>query len=264
MNATARCIVVNEPGAVEGRNVCLFASHARTPLLKRHVLYHCRQLRAAGFKVVVALNVDLFGEDVKAPPDIDGLVLRENNGFDFGAWADLFRLFPSLWEAQCILLTNDSVYGPIGNYPRLMRRVTEHRADLIALTQSLEVKPHLQSYFLLMRRRALLDSRVREYWNNVRNLATKFQVIQIHELNIANDFASWGLRHGVVFGLPSLQAWPANPTLTLWEALIQSGYPFLKAQLLKQKPADVDASLWLRYVTDPELLAAIKEDLASQ
>ena len=33
---------------------------------------------------------------------LTGLVVRQNGGFDFGAWADAFRQFPSLWNAECV------------------------------------------------------------------------------------------------------------------------------------------------------------------
>jgi hypothetical protein len=64
-------------------------------------------------------------------------------------------------------------------------------------------------------------------------------------------------------GLRALALYPAieresNPTLMFWRELIMSGFPFLKVQLLRDNPLQVDLTGWDSLVRergfDPDLV----------
>jgi lipopolysaccharide biosynthesis protein len=132
----------------------------------------------------------------------------------------------------------------------------------VGMTESFEMKHHYQSYFLLMNRGMLQNRNFQVYWSNVSNYQTKPDVVVAYEINLLEQCLSWGLNTDALFANPALATWPHNPTLTLWQGLIEAGFPFIKAQLLKQNPYQVDISAWTSFVKDPELLSAINHDLA--
>jgi len=81
---------------------------------------------------------------------VDSLYVRQSEGYDFGAWAHVARDV-DLVRTRCLCLVNDSIIGPLnaGNFSTVFNRIRASNAHLIALTDSLEIAYHLQSYFLV-------------------------------------------------------------------------------------------------------------------
>jgi hypothetical protein len=73
--------------------VCFFVTYAPQPIVKNHVLEHIRALRAEGFEVVLTLNTphdaSAFSFSEELTQLCHGLFVRENKGFDFGAWSHM-------------------------------------------------------------------------------------------------------------------------------------------------------------------------------
>ena len=96
----------------------LFVSYAPQPALKRHVVRHIEALLAADVGVVLILNTPLAAGEFRIEPALlarlAAVYVRENVGFDFGAWAHVFALLEEqLVQCERLLLTNDSVVGPV-------------------------------------------------------------------------------------------------------------------------------------------------------
>src|SRR5579863_6400977 len=69
--------------------ICLFVTYAPGGKIPAHSLFHARAWVKAGFKLTLIVAVDEF-ESYAPSPDLnfaDGLCLRLNQGYDFGAWA---------------------------------------------------------------------------------------------------------------------------------------------------------------------------------
>jgi hypothetical protein len=139
--------------ALQGET-CLFVSHALQPQLKAHVQHHITQLLDAGIAVVLVINTDLLATEIHIPAALltrlSGVLVRENLGFDFAAWAHAWGLLPQREGITRLYLANDSIVGPLSDtdFLRMLARMRTANADLIGLTQALGPTPHLQSYFL--------------------------------------------------------------------------------------------------------------------
>ena len=236
MQPTVATKTIKPPPSLWGRQVCVFVSYSSTGEIKPHVAFHLKAIKKCGFTTVLVLVTDTELDLVPESSISTGqpLVLRRNAGFDFGAWADAFRLFPDLWEAQCVLLVNDSIFGPMINLGPTMKAALGAPADLVGLTESLEYRRHLQSYFLLMKRRALSRSRVQDFWTNVQNLPTKQEVISAYEVNLAALSRENGLETQAVFPLADFRMVSANPSIHLWRVLLDRGFPYLKVELFRE------------------------------
>ncbi len=259
--------VVRDPGDLSGRRICFFVSYAPDYLLKQHVRFHLAALQQAGFDVVYIGIVDTFSPRSvsRETAGLAGVVIRRNAGFDFGAWADAFRLFPSAWRAECILLVNDSVFGPVFDLRDLMRRINDMPADLVGLTESYEVRRHFQSYFLLFRRQALRHPLAQLYWQGVQNLDGKWRVTLAYETGLLRAYQRFGITNDVAFPWrPVPGARGGNPTHAQWRELLTRGFPYIKAELLRDNPVGVDIADWRDFVASPALLAAIEADLAAR
>jgi hypothetical protein len=262
--------VVRDPGGMAGERVCIFVSYAPDGRIKPHVRFHLAALKRNGLAILYVMVVDEFPspEITEALADNDhgllrGLVVRRNAGFDFGAWADAFRIFPALWTAKAVLLVNDSVFGPFGDFDSLMARALTLPADVIGMTESPEITPHFQSYFLLFKEKALSDPGARAFWRDIVNLASKRETILTYEVPLVAGYRERGLACTALFPWhgPTGRPW-LNPTHHNWRSLLAAGFPYIKVELLRDNPARIDIRGWRKRIGDREHLAAIEQTLA--
>jgi lipopolysaccharide biosynthesis protein len=241
--------------------VALIASYSPDGTIKAHVEYYIRRLSKNGFGVILVIAVDDISDHFSKTDETesdeadfneivtsaDFVILRENKGFDFGSWAHAFRLFPELYTIKSCLLTNDSLFGPFKSFGDIVSKTlsVEDKVDLFGLTQSNEVLPHIQSYFLHLSNRLLSSESFKYFMDSIQPFANKHQVISLYELPFSFFVQASGFKVGAMFstselGLPQF----SNPTYDAWRKLIQQGFPFLKIQLLRTNITKVDMTDW--------------------
>ncbi len=222
--------------------VCFFVSFAAQSDLKPHVVAHITKLLDAGFAVVLTVNTDLPADAMRVPTHLaqrlSGVLVRENTGFDFGAWAHTFALCQaagcdtSIWTR--LLLVNDSIV-PSSNadhFAQVLKRLRASKADLVGLTESLMPQRHVQSYFLALSGAALRQPFVQSSLQRMLNFPTKTQVIDVYETRWPGWLQAQGLRIEALF--PSLSTDPlsSDDTSLRWAELLQLGFPYLKTRVL--------------------------------
>jgi len=233
---------IRKPTLVDGDQLCLFVTYTGDGRVSEHALFHARAWAEAGFKVnltIVLESLESFAMDTDLA-FAAGVLLRLNLGYDFGAWATTIAQLPDLKKACLICLANDSVYGPFKGFSAMLDRVRTSDADIIGLTESYERTRHFQSYMIFARQKAILHPSFKRFWRNVRTGGRAF-VIQKYELKFLSKMESAGLR--------TLALYPArergtNPTLALWRELLFAGFPFIKVQLLRDNPLQMDLTGW--------------------
>jgi lipopolysaccharide biosynthesis protein len=224
----------------------------------RQSLHHQKAWQRAGFgviSVVVVESLDAF-KDADALAFAAGILVRENRGHDFGAWASAIRqLGPGLRRTGILALANDSVLGPLNAFEAMLQRVRASRSDVIGLTDSHEHTHHLQSYVLFFKRRAIRSRAFRRFWLGVRTGDRTF-VIEHYELALLRHMQAGGLRCRALF--PGFDDKGPNPTLCAWRDLVDAGFPYVKAQLIRSNPFKADIRDWERVLTvngyDPALV----------
>lgn len=236
-----------------------------------------------------------------------GILIRRNVGYDFGALREALEVLAlPRDETDSVLLVNDSVYGPLRPLDPLLAQVDFDKADVWGATESWQTRYHLQSYFLIAGRKALTSEAWRKFWRRVRPVQSKAWVIRYYEVGLTQALVRGGLTCTAMWRYtdllnhvdpslvgrgddelagkdPSLAARrshagrirqgavarrPLNPTSDLWRQLLQTGYPFLKRELLRTNPSGVlDIAEWRDELersigADPEMIDAdLKEVL---
>jgi hypothetical protein len=220
---------------------CFFVTHATAPALKPHVRAHLEHLLRSGFQVVLVVNTDLPLERVEVDAALLGRLraawARENAGFDFAAWAHAWARCGDLSGCTRLLLVNDSIVGPLDGqaFDALLARVRASPADLVGATWCAAPLPHLQSFFLSLGPRALASAACREFFEGVRILPGKDQVIDAYECTLTRRLAAGGLAAAPLF--PPLGDDPRSPddSTMRWEALLEAGFPFVKGSVLRSR-----------------------------
>lgn len=227
-----------------GDRVAIIVLLPRAGRLLPHSVEHAAAWAAAGYRTVLVLVVPSLDEgvDLSPIPFADAVLLRENKGYDFGAWAAaIMRLRRRLRRCATLALANDSVLGPSARFGEMLARVGRADADLIGLIASDELKRHFQSFVLFFKPGALRARAFARFWGGVRTGDRRY-VIDHYETELLARFEGAGLRSEALF--PIEVADGVNPTLTRWRALLHLGFPYLKVQLFRDNPFAMPLADW--------------------
>jgi lipopolysaccharide biosynthesis protein len=253
-NSTVRSRWVRAPDLTDGCEVCVFVTYAPGGAVPEHSLFHARAWADAGFGVLIVLNTNAFDADIQLR-DLgfaSGVLVRQNRGYDFGAWATALQELPAIRMASLVAVVNDSMFGPLDSFGPMLARVRATDADVIGATESREFGRHFQSFLLFFRSRALNSAAFWQFWRKVR-AGGRIIAIYRYELGLVKGLERAGLRCVALF--PSSDS--RNPTLTRWRSLIGEGFPYVKVGLLRDNPFNADLSGWQDVVRehgyDPEI-----------
>lgn len=225
----------------QGDRICLFVTVLRAGFVLPHAQYQARAWTAAGFRVVLIGATDAFDRPLDAAvlDMVDGVILRDNRGYDFGAWSAAIQALPSLRDAALLVTANDSVFGPFDGFTALLERVENSSADLVGLTDSAYHRHHFQSYMLFYKPAAIRSSVFQAFWRRVRT-GDRWMVILRYETRLLELFTRGGVSAEALF----LCSDGPPPTLKGWRTLIKRGFPFVKVQLLRDNPFGDDIEGW--------------------
>ena len=221
-------------GSVE--RVAVLAHWARSTRLSRSVATTVAALVDAEYSVVLVSTSE--DEDrIRWPgerPSRVTVIRRPNLGYDFGSWATAIDRYPQIFDAEHVLLLNDSLAGPFAPLDRLFARFHASSADAWAITDTTQFGHHLQSYFFGFPGRSLRERPLRRFWREIRVEATKDDVIWRNEIGMSallrRERFAWDV------AVPSARIVPngKNPTIFGWRALLDRGVPFVKRELLRR------------------------------
>ncbi|MET0592097.1 MAG: rhamnan synthesis F family protein [Polyangiaceae bacterium] len=223
------------------RRIALFAHYDAQAQVKPYILYYLQRLREVCDDVIFISNSPLSEHEIaKTRPICSRVHLRDNVGYDFGMWRDGLKLVDCAeWDE--VVLTNSSVFGPIHPLDDVFRRMSEVRCDFWGMTDSTEISWHLQSYFLVFRRKVLDSAAFADFWRGVLPYRDKSQVVRSYEIGLSCFLREQGFVPAAVVPVASVPVpWfrrrKPNPTLAYAETLLRSGMPFVKVELLRDNP----------------------------
>ena len=172
----------------------------------------------------------------------DGLIVRRNEGYDYGSWMTGIRFCRELIERrQQLVLSNDSFWGPVRPLNEMIDKLHNCSADVIGLTDNLMYEPHLQSPFLMFNRGAISCPKFWNFWDKIQCWENKRSIVKNYEVGLPVLLKKEGLQ------LKSLYSTNANGNIlhTEWKSLIENyNFPFIKISLLKNNPHQIDIRDW--------------------
>ena len=213
--------------------IILYASYQTGENLPGYIQFALKHLAETDFTVVLLTNrrplsaeTMAFLEDNKIQ-----LYLTENHGLDFGMWRRFLKDlanghwgFASLDRITRILLINDSVVYFQNHFTGFIQRAENSSADAVSLTESDDVRPHLQSFFLYLKQEAL-----GAFYLHLLETPEQDSNDMPHrvEISMANAFDEAEVQTAALYRthLQSLSAYPE---------LIAQGAGFIKCRLLRR------------------------------
>jgi hypothetical protein len=235
-----------------------------------------------GFATFFVSNSPLGrGDRVELAAVCADVLQRGNTGFDFAMWQTALNAC-TFEEADEILLTNSSIIGPLGSLENLWAKPELQECDFWGLTDNSDITPHIQSYFMVFRRRAVAAACFGDFWQSVLPYQDKMQIIRSYEVGLT----VWLQQHGFTWraAFPQAQvlaqcrvprgirarfrarfsgAKPRGPntTLSMPRELLDAGMPFLKAALIAPDNGYLDCADALSLLAEKQLPAEALDDL---
>lgn len=227
------------------RRIALFAHFDAQNEVKRFILHHLDCLRTVCDSVVFVSNSPIDAtQAAKLEGRCDRMLVRENTGIDFSMWQHgLATITLTDWDE--LVLTNSSLFGPLFPLKEAFERMQASDADFWGMTENVAIKRHVQSYFLVFRRKALQCDGFGAFWRSILPYRDKFQTIRSYEVGLTTYLAEQGLRHATFVPGDSVKPrWPHKQvhdvTLSRPLDLLQAQMPYVKVSLLRDNPKGVD------------------------
>ncbi len=236
------------------KRLAVYAHYDAQDEVKRYVAYHLDHLREICQQVVFVSTSKLDEAQLAiARSHCDRVVSKENVGYDFGMWQSALvpdRGAEPLTQWDEIVLTNSSVFGPVVPLGPLFEKMAATDCDLWALTDNLEFEWHLQSYFLVFKQPVLRSSAFTQFWSSVLPYRNKRQVIRCYEVGLTIFFTEAGFKAQAV--APTRSLFPRGPLAKLYKhrdknptcchpvRLLKRGVPFVKVELLRDNPVEIE------------------------
>jgi hypothetical protein len=231
--------------------LCFFCSYDEESIVRKNVYHYLDQLKLAGFNIIFISSSEAVSDaDLKKLSKCCVRIInRENKGYDFYGWKTGLEKYAQYKVHAGLLLVNDSVLGPLFSIRDILARLENCDADIVGMTDSFHVCPHLQSYFLYCKKNVVLSEEFSGFFKEVEVLELKIAVIRRYEMGFSR-LLRHRFRLSALYGLEPVLAridyhqkplkW-VEPTFHLWKPLItEFQFPFLKKSLLVRKGVSME------------------------
>ena len=211
------------------------------------VPYALSRLRPHADRVVVVVNGPLTPDGRAKLHDIaDEVLVRANRGYDIWAHKHAIDHLGARIEAfDEVIFTNDTWFGPVGDFGAVFERMDQSDADFWGMTDHPREEPnpftqsgvlayHIQSYWIAVRRRMLRDDAWSDYWRDLPPMPDYFDAVLTHEAVFTEHFTTRGFAADVAF--PASDYPTDHPALFNADLLLKDGCPTLKRRTLFHWP----------------------------
>ena len=251
------------------RRVAVFASYSADGVLPPQVQPYLEGLRPLVERIVVVCDNDLAPDQRACLLGLADHVITGRHGeYDFGsykrgeAWA---RDAGWLDDADDLILCNDSCFGPVGSFAPMFTHMDARHLDFWGATDSQEIHPHLQSFFVVLNWHVFQSRAFRDFVGSITKQPNVHEVIKKYEIGLTKTLAEAGYSWGAMVENRLEGVHPNDPTyrnITLHPILSMGmGLPLVKAKALRSVADNVEgpnrALEWLKNNSDTIYQAAI-------
>jgi len=242
----------------QGRRVAVMAHFDPDGLFDPYLSPYLRHLREIGFSLVVAgAGKVVFDDETKGL--LSACITRSEAGYDFTSWRAAFQCCPDLFEAEELVLCNDSVLAPLNSFKPIHEMMDSKNFDFWGLCESREKTPHIQSYYLVFKRKAIASPVFRKFFSSIvsRDRAEAIKA----ELGLAGFLARAGLKPGAYISAACLPVAEVSPIDYYWPVLIgRLGFPALKKNLLLGNAPWLRINGWRRMLKEKNYPVKLVDD----
>ena len=219
--------------------------------LKKSVQHYLNALSDIG-DIIFVSNAPALSENAIALDFLNQtcmcVYVRDNDSYDFGCWAfGITRNLPQLRsQYDHLICCNDSCIGPFCDLKPILDDFIRGNIDVGGLTANKDRGLHLQSYFIFYGKNILNSSLFQNFWQNIRSWQNKNDIINYYEVSWLRVLILSGYKVSVYFS-EYFDAF--NNTVMKPLELMQSGFPFIKREVIEKNPFKINLKEFLGSVS---------------
>ncbi|MDL5352573.1 rhamnan synthesis F family protein [Microbacterium sp. zg-YB36] len=235
-----------------GKRVIFYLFFDHEGVVDDYVPYKLERLRPFAEHIFVIVNGSVNAEGkAKLDAVADTVWERENTGFDVGGYKAALAEFGEerLAEYDELILMNYTWYGPVRPFEPVFERMDAEDVDFWGLTTHGSIKPnpfthhgelkaHIQSHWIAVRKSMFQSQDWRDYWANMPAMTTYLDSVLKHESVFTDHFATRGWYWDTAFSHEAYS--DAHPTFQFAGQLLDEGCPLLKRRPFFHTPVFQD------------------------
>lgn len=181
----------------------IYVVYDKQGIIDRYAVYIAEELRNVSERLVIVC----VGEYEQCQLDklnhiTNDIFLRDNKGYDSGAFKDALCSYIG-WDEVLkydeVVICNDTFYGPFWGFEPIFKKMADTTADFWGLTLHKAIDDgmhhfptHVQSYFLVFRKRLMNDDAFRKFWEDLKYPTDYDQARDYYEMAISTIFPNLG------------------------------------------------------------------------
>jgi hypothetical protein len=224
---------------LDGSNLVMLACHDQRKIYGVALRHMVSSYHRAGWKVLLAFDHEMemsaFDQcsDDERP---EGVLALPHGGYDFFSWRLMWEELSKSANPARVLLSNDSIIGPLVPLDPLMRLIEAHPADVLGFVESSENVFHLQSWGMVFQGRPLAEGALWRYLSQVKEGIEKQHLIGRMEVRLARWAAFQGYSVASLCSPVGQIDSGTNPSIFGWRRILGLGIPFIKRELFMLPP----------------------------
>lgn len=193
------------------KRIGIFAFYDQSGKVKGYVKYLLKEIRSFLSYLIIVCNGEISDDGKNYFESCsDCLLLRENKGYDAGAYKDVILQeigFSRLKDYDELLLFNNTFYGPVYPFSELFDTMQSRKADFWGITaRDAGTLPfHIQSYFILVTKRIMTNVCFEEYWKTQKDISSYKDAVYNFELRFTQFFVHYGYHADAYIDMKSLR-----------------------------------------------------------
>lgn len=220
------------------KRAVIFAHYDKDSIIDDYVVYYLKALKNCIEKVIfVSCNNLPKTEKDKLINIADYIISEEHKEYDFGSYKRGFENIKEegLSNYEEIIFANDSCYGPLFSFETVLETMEEKDCDFWGLTKNYfgigSKTPHIQSYFIVLRKKAFMSGEFLNFISNIKNENGKNTIIKNYEIGLSQLLYRNGFKDAVYI---DTYKHISNPVIKRWKPLIlKYKMPLLKCNILR-------------------------------
>ena len=202
------------------KTLLFFAHYDSCGTMRDDVLDLLKSYRQHADLVLISSTPELIDNKVilqRLKRRCKGIIIRKNEGYDFGSWMTGLRFYESILKKYKQIILTMTVYGDPSGTKNLFERIEACEADVIGLTDDWMYDYHLQSSFLVFRENALNSKAFQKFWQFLQVWPTKRDLVKACEVGLSVQLLQDGLSLKSIY----LQNNNGNGLHFFWKSLIE-------------------------------------------
>ena len=227
----------------EQNNILLYVHFDKDGNISADDISSLVKMRAVSQKIIFISNSAIsIAEQDKLDGIVDGVILRPNEGYDFGAWKEIIiNEIESLKEYDNVILMNNSVYGPFQNIKSVFAKMQGEDVDFWGMTIFPEVgindfikdgiDRHLQSYLFSLSKEVINSDVFLDFWKNLSTSNNLVETVANGETKFTNALAKKGFTYKAYVEDSELLCTLLTSLALVYEMpyqMLVAGLPFVK------------------------------------